>query len=118
TFERNVASSVRRAAADGVPLSLVMIDLDNFKRCNDTHGHQAGDELLRSLGALIQHSIRTATDEGFRIGGDEFAVLMHGADVETAAVVAERLRREFAGGEVHGTTLSIGVAQWNPRWTA
>lgn len=118
TFHRNLASAVRRAAAEGGTLSLMMIDLDNFKACNDNHGHQAGDELLRSLGALIQHSIRTATDEGFRVGGDEFAVLLHGADVESAAQIAERLRQQFADGEVHGTTLSIGVAQWNANLTA
>ena len=118
TFQRNLASAVRRAAAEGALLSLLMLDLDNFKKCNDSFGHQAGDELLRSLGALIQHSIRTATDEGFRVGGDEFAVIMCGADVETAAGVAERLRREFAAGDVHDTTLSIGVAQWSSKWTA
>ena len=72
------------------PLSLVLIDLDDFKLVNDTSGHAAGDELLTEMGRLTLQMIRT-TDRAFRIGGDEFAILMPHTDAEGARVVSRRL---------------------------
>ncbi len=118
SFDRQVAGAVRRAAQKGDSLTLVMFDLDNFKACNDTHGHQTGDGLLTSLGGLVTQCIRDDTDEGFRIGGDEFAIMLPSADVEVGARIAERLRSLFTRNQVFGTTLSIGVAQWKPGLTA
>jgi diguanylate cyclase (GGDEF)-like protein len=100
------------------PLSFAMIDVDNFKHYNDTHGHPEGDRILRSLSSIIRERIRQ-TDVACRYGGEEFAVLLPDTSLEGAAEVAEYLRRrveEFAfpheetqpGGQL---TISIGVAE-------
>ena len=103
------------AAEKGAPLALFMIDLDNFKQCNDTHGHQIGDLLLKNVGEVIKHSIRiTAYDEGFRCGGDEFAVLLHDFCEGGTAVVANRMQEAFRAIERYGTSMSIGVAEFKP----
>ena len=72
-------------------ISLIYIDLDRFKEVNDTFGHPAGDEVLQKIAALLMESVR-ATDTVARLGGEELAVLMHGADTQTAAQHAEELR--------------------------
>jgi diguanylate cyclase (GGDEF)-like protein/PAS domain S-box-containing protein len=102
-------------ASDGrvTALSLMLLDLDNFKRCNDTHGHQAGDAVLKLVGKAIDASIRHAGgDVGFRFGGDEFAVVLEGAQAPEAVLVAERIRDQFASAETYGVTMSIGIAQY------
>ena len=110
-FQHRIVWAVRHAEEQNLPLSLLMLDLDNFKACNDTHGHQVGDELLVALGDVISNSVRrTQTDAGFRCGGDEFNVLLQDTNAEGARVVAERIREAFAQIERYGTTLSIGVA--------
>lgn len=111
-FQTRIEDMVARAR-DGrlAALSLVLLDLDNFKAANDTYGHQAGDAVLRHVGAAIHKSIRHGGgDVGFRFGGDEFAVLLEGARREEAILVAERLRGHFADGETYGSTLSAGLA--------
>ena len=85
-FDRQIEHSRRHAA----PLSLVLIDLDEFTQINESAGHAAGDELLASFGALARSVLRGA-DRPFRIGGDEFAILLPHTDAETAQVVARRL---------------------------
>ncbi len=69
-----------------------MLDVDHFKRFNDTHGHQAGDRALAAVGTVLRHRGRRE-DRACRVGGEEFAVLLPGADGTAAAEVAERLRR-------------------------
>ena len=110
-FDARLESAVGRAAGDGSPLCLLFIDVDNFKGCNDTHGHQIGDELLGAVGSIILESTRAGCDEGFRYGGDEFAVLLCGASVEVAARAGERIRKTFESVENYGTSLSIGAAR-------
>ena len=107
--------AVNRAHREDVPISLMFIDLDNFKHCNDTYGHQVGDVLLRSVGKIIRRSIRHESgDEGFRYGGDEFAVLLEGVASGEAMVVGERMRVDFEKGQQYGTSMSIGLAQLKP----
>lgn len=97
----------------GDDVALLMFDLDNFKRCNDTYGHQVGDKLLKQVGQAIHASIRgQARDEGFRNGGDEFAVLLYGAPLAASVAAAERMQAEFAKQEAYGTTMSIGVCMY------
>jgi diguanylate cyclase (GGDEF)-like protein len=98
------------------PLSVILVDLDHFKRLNDSHGHAAGDKVLRHVGALLASSVR-AIDTAGRYGGEEFLVVLPETDVDAAASVAEKLRRIVAGsplrldtGEVVTVTLSAGVA--------
>lgn len=113
-YHRQIDGAVQRAVANGGgSLALLLIDLDNFKRCNDTYGHQIGDKLLMSVGDAIHATIRS-TDAGFRCGGDEFAILLNGSTPEGLLRAAERLQEEFARFENYGTTMSIGIATFDP----
>ena len=110
-----VREEIARARRDGAPLSFVIIDLDDFKRVNDVRGHQAGDELLRQVAALLQHELRPY-DQVARYGGDEFVLLLPGSDEATARTVAERVRDTMAGSLVGAC--SLGVAEWHEPLTA
>lgn len=105
-----------RARRHGSAVSLLMLDLDRFKQINDGCGHLAGDEALREVAARIESQVR-ASDTAARFGGDEFAVLMPGADAGQAARLAERIRAAVASGPVEAgpgiavpVSVSIGVA--------
>lgn len=95
-------------------LAVAMMDIDHFKSVNDQHGHDSGDQVLRSVAAAIRESLR-ATDVIGRLGGEEFAVALYGADDKIAADVFERIRKTVAAENVtvgHNTlhvTISIGV---------
>lgn len=117
TLYARLETVLARVRRENTPLSLMFIDLDNFKYCNDTFGHQTGDDLLRSVGALIRKTVRQC-DEGFRYGGDEFAVLLDGAPKEAARKIAERMRGAFEKGQCYGTSMSIGIAQFDPTLSA
>ena len=103
----------------GAPVTLMIIDLDEFKRVNDIYGHPAGDTMLRMIGRIGREHIR-ATDLLGRIGGEEFALLMPDTDAEGAKHFAERLREAVGLEEAHveGTilriTISLGVAEQRP----
>lgn len=95
--------------------ALLMLDLDHFKAINDGHGHAAGDRVLQRFGELLRERMR-ATDEGGRLGGEEFALLLPGAGLEDALAIAEALRERVEqtpvasdGGEDIRFTISIGV---------
>jgi diguanylate cyclase (GGDEF)-like protein len=90
------------------PLSALVIDLDNFKRVNDTQGHARGDEVLRRVAELLQAGLR-AVDIVGRAGGEEFWVFLPDTPIEHALLLAERLRQRVADAAL-GTTLSVGVA--------
>lgn len=102
-LERNLA----RARRAGSELSLVMIDVDHFKRFNDAHGHTAGDAVLRQLAAAITASVRDA-DLAARYGGEEFLLLLPDAGLKQAAEAAERVRQLVAAQTA--VTISLGVA--------
>ena len=89
-LDEHLPPLVERRRADGGPLSVLMADVDHFKMLNDTLGHAAGDELLRSIGQLIRSGIRDG-DLAFRFGGDEFVVLLDGCDAPAARKLADRL---------------------------
>ena len=96
--------------------TVVMLDIDHFKRVNDEHGHAAGDIVLRHLGALMCQALRKVDVPG-RVGGEEFAILLPGTDMASSAVFAERLRSRVAdssvsidGGALLFITVSIGMA--------
>ena len=108
----------RRARRAGVALSVLLCDVDYFKRYNDTYGHALGDECLRGVARALQAAMRRAGDLVARIGGEEFAVLLPATDTATALALADRLRESVAAlGLPHAgsdiaphVTLSIGVA--------
>ena len=105
------------AERSGEPLSMILFDIDHFKRINDDHGHQAGDRVLRTVAGHIDKVVRTG-DTAFRFGGEEFLVLLPGANADQAFRVAERMRRVIAGTSVDlgdcevRLTASFGVVQW------
>ncbi|OYT92153.1 MAG: GGDEF domain-containing protein [Burkholderiales bacterium PBB3] len=108
----------RLCQRQGKPLSALLLDVDHFKQINDTHGHGAGDLVLKQVGALLLQQFRAADVCG-RIGGEEFAVLLVDTDATAAAAVAEKLRQAVASAVVpwHAHTLrvtiSVGVATHN-----
>jgi diguanylate cyclase (GGDEF)-like protein len=115
-FMDRLAKEVERANRYGRPLSLLGLDLDHFKRINDTWGHPVGDEVLRRTGAILRDLGRD-TDVPARLGGEEFAVLLPETEVGGATALAERIRRRIAAEEIEvegrerfNVTVSVGVA--------
>ncbi len=111
SFQETAVTELSRARRTGRPFSLMYIDLDNFKHVNDTFGHQAGDSLLRTIGAELRSATRS-TDVVARLGGDEFAVLLPETDGDGAADAAAKVRaRLHACMNLGGwpVTFSIGV---------
>jgi diguanylate cyclase (GGDEF)-like protein len=110
-FDAALREEMARAARTGQPLSLVLLDVDHFKRFNDEHGHLAGDVALEKVAKVVADSLRTE-DRACRFGGEEFAVLLPATPEDAAIEVAERLRRAVASAELpHGPiTISLGVA--------
>ena len=116
-FDERLPAEMAFAYRHDRPVSLVMLDIDHFKRVNDTYGHLGGDAVLRMVGAILRASIRTE-DVVCRYGGEEFAVILREQGADSAWVVAERLRRAIeaascttANQEIH-VTASLGVATW------
>lgn len=110
-FENCLDVEIDRLARSGRPTSLLFLDIDHFKSINDDHGHTTGDEVLKSVVAIIHKTIRK-TDLPFRIGGEEFAVLLPEAGRDTAVLVAEKVRAAVAGARLladRTVTISIGV---------
>jgi two-component system cell cycle response regulator len=116
-MESHLATLVEQAASRGKPLAALVIDIDYFKSINDTHGHDAGDDVLRDFALRIKRSIR-GIDLACRYGGEEFVLVMPETDMAVAAMVAERLRRRIAGepfaiqegAKAIPVTISIGIA--------
>jgi two-component system cell cycle response regulator len=112
-----IEALMRRAGAGGEPVSLLMIDIDHFKRINDSFGHDVGDEVLREFAVRLASNVR-AIDLPVRHGGEEFVVVMPDTELEDARRIAERIRlhvagspfRVMAGQELLTVTISIGVA--------
>jgi diguanylate cyclase (GGDEF)-like protein/PAS domain S-box-containing protein len=115
-MEESLEREMGRAARGNQPVALVMLDIDHFKRFNDSFGHQAGDTLLRALGNFLKQRTR-GQDVACRYGGEEFAFILAGATLDAARQRAEILREELKllqvqhAGQLLGTiTLSIGIA--------
>ena len=115
-FDRMLAEEIWRAEATGKPVSLIIADIDHFKTFNDTHGHQAGDDALRSVGQTLVENLREV-DKACRFGGEEFVIILPGCDTDDARRAAERLRsaveaRVFpiVGARNAQVTISLGVA--------
>jgi diguanylate cyclase (GGDEF)-like protein len=106
-FFDKLREEIARAHRQKRPLSLILLDLDDFKVYNDTKGHLAGDRLLERVGALINAKIRQGVDSGYRYGGDEFAVLLVDVGDESSMAAAKRISEAMAN-EL-GITASIGV---------
>jgi diguanylate cyclase (GGDEF)-like protein len=118
-LEREISRARRRAR----PLSLVMFDLDHFKKVNDAYSHLAGDYVLREIASMIRPMVRP--EECFaRYGGDEFALILPDGSREEAVTFAEKIRALFEqhrilfDGHVIAVTLSLGVAEFSPEMSS
>ena len=119
-FFAEMDREVGRSNRYGSGLSLLLLDIDHFKRFNDTYGHQEGNKVLTKLGETILASLRQS-DSAYRYGGEEFTVILPETDAEEATIVAERIRKAFEGlsffpaadGASHNT-MSVGVSLYDP----
>jgi diguanylate cyclase len=120
SIEAFLRSAQMAAMEAGTPLSIPMIDIDDFKKFNDSFGHQVGDQVLRLVGKVLAESVRDC-DLAARYGGEELMAILPGAPLEACADAAERIRRRISearltrrttGEEISSVTVSIGVAQF------
>lgn len=121
-FDLTLKLAAQEAVSSGKPLSLLMTDVDHFKRFNDTFGHRIGDQVLKTLAHILKSGVKE-TDMAARYGGEEFAVILPETGLEEATALADRLRHALAGkrltnrstGADYGTiTISVGVARLRP----
>ncbi len=119
-LQERLQAELQRAQRYRRPLSLLVLDCDNFKSINDRYGHLEGDRVLQVLSQVIGHCLRR-TDSAYRYGGEEFVVLMPEIGGQAAYALAERLRKAFAeeeikaaSGEIMRCSVSIGVAEFRP----
>ncbi len=116
-MESHLGTLVEQAAARGKPISILVLDIDFFKSVNDTHGHSAGDDVLKEFSRRLKKAVR-GIDLACRYGGEEFVVVMPDTDIGVATMVAERLRRRIASdpfpinqnSRTIQVTISIGIA--------
>ena len=120
-FFNQLKNEIERTNRYGHPLSLLILDLDNFKNYNDCHGHVAGDEVLAKSGEILRKSLRK-TDSAYRYGGEEFTIILPETDGQDAAHFAERLRMAFENQAIENQqegilpiTVSIGVVQYKEK---
>jgi diguanylate cyclase (GGDEF)-like protein/putative nucleotidyltransferase with HDIG domain len=113
-FHQRLEEEIARSSRYGEVFSLVMIDVDNFKQCNDAGGHQIGDEVLKGVCKFIQSAVRNS-DVCFRYGGDEFTIILPQTTMDGGKAVSERVRKgieSLIDLPVAPLTVSIGVACW------
>jgi diguanylate cyclase (GGDEF)-like protein len=114
-----LTAEIERAMRYDRPLSLIMLDLDDLKRINDTYGHPQGDEALRLVADAIRSQIRSV-DLGTRFGGDEFVILLPEAGLEAARMVGKRICEKITSITFQDEQLSVsaGVAEWMREYTS
>ncbi|MFP5499252.1 MAG: diguanylate cyclase [Gammaproteobacteria bacterium] len=117
TLDQRLHLEWDRAQRSAEPLTVLMIDVDHFKAFNDRHGHQGGDEALRTVAQVIEGNIRRPADLAARYGGEEFAVVLPHTDSQGARVIAEHIRSSVehlprVSGDTVPITVSIGLSTW------
>ena len=116
-FRLQIQVEIKRASRFEQPLALIMMDIDHFKRVNDTYGHPFGDEVLKGFADVLKSHLRLS-DLSVRYGGEEFAILLPNTNIEQAYFVAEKLRDEIGetafmcGDDPVHITVSVGLAQF------
>jgi diguanylate cyclase (GGDEF)-like protein len=104
-FEERLSAETQKAFESESNLSMIMVDIDHFKKVNDTFGHDGGDKVLREIASLLKNSVRQH-DTVARYGGEEFVLLLPGAPLDPTNMVAERIRRS-----VENTSFDMGQTQ-------
>jgi len=119
-FYKKLKEEINRLIRYKHPLSLLLIDIDDFKKINDRYGHLKGDKVLKMVGTIIQDCLRR-TDSAYRYGGEEFTVILPGTGIEAAMNVAERIRKRFETqdfslitNETLNISVSLGASQFKP----
>lgn len=119
-FYEQIKIEIKRVHRYFHPLSLLLMDIDDFKKVNDVYGHQCGDEVLERLADVIQNNIR-GIDKAFRYGGEEFVAVLPETPKDHGVLIAERIRKEFENQtflfdheQLKGITISIGVTEYLP----
>lgn len=122
-FDRKFKVEWRRAMREQTPISLLLIDVDHFKKYNDTYGHQAGDRCLQQIAKALDSITHRPADLASRYGGEEFAVLLPNTPQENAEMLAERVRKKVESlkikhekSEFDIVTISVGVSCCEPAW--
>ncbi|QHF01203.1 diguanylate cyclase [Pseudomonas asturiensis] len=120
-FDQVLAKSFDQAKSNQTPIALLLLDIDHFKKYNDTYGHPAGDECLRRVATLVRNALGRPTDLAARYGGEEIAVIFPSTDLKGAMLLAEEIRTaveqaniESSSVELGRVTVSIGVAGYIP----
>lgn len=119
-FDESLALEAQRAVRSNTSFALLLIDIDHFKRINDTHGHPAGDECLRNMAAIVRANVRRATDMVARYGGEEFCAIVPSITADGARQLAEHIRQQVErtaipwGAQQIRLTVSIGVCCGTP----
>ncbi len=111
-FEAKLWEEVHRAHRQGHDAFLLLMDVDRFKEYNDQYGHPAGDQLLQTLAGILTNCIRTNVDWAFRLGGDEFSVILAQIAWEQAMGTGQRIMEKYAEHEFSTSSLSVGVARF------
>ena len=122
TFDEHLQKEWRRAQRSGAPISVVLADVDHFKKFNDTYGHLAGDDCLRKVAQVFETALRRPGDLPARYGGEEFVAVLPATDHEGAGHVAERIRKLLeelqiaheASSVADHVTASLGAATMHP----
>jgi len=111
-LERDLARSMLRSRRLDHPLTLLYMDVDDLKTVNDRFGHAAGDETLRVVGNVTRSCSREGTDSGYRVGGDEFVLIVL-ADREGADVLSRRIQQGFKARSPYESAVSLGIVEWD-----
>jgi diguanylate cyclase (GGDEF)-like protein len=118
-FQDSLREEIKRTRRYNHPLSLIMLDIDHFKKFNDTYGHPVGDEVLKMTAGAIKAMVRV-TDRAFRYGGEEFAIMLPETKCDSGRVLAERLRQKVANSrsvQNLSVTISLGMTELNTQDT-
>jgi diguanylate cyclase (GGDEF)-like protein len=117
-LEEKLAVDAQKAFRSGSYLSIIMVDIDHFKRVNDTFGHAGGDKVLREIASLLKNAVRRQDDTVARYGGEEFVLVLPGAPLEATSTIAERIRQTVANtpidigqSQIH-LTISLGISNF------